>query len=69
MSESSPMSREEFITRFKAHMLKLQGEKFGDGASIAEYAEMTAPSYWDEEYQRAEGPEASAESDISYWER
>ena len=62
-----PISKEEFCARFKAYMLSVAGEKFGDGTSIAEYADMTAPTYWDEPNQREEGPEECASADMSYW--
>jgi hypothetical protein len=61
------ITKEEFCARFKAHMLAMAGEKFDDGASIAEYADETATAYWDEPDQRAEGPEECASADISYW--
>jgi len=61
------IAREEFCARFKAYMLSVAGPTFDDGDSIAEYADQTAPSYWEEEWQRAEGPEACAASDMSYW--
>ena len=61
------MTKEEFCERFKAYMLKVAGPRFDDGSSIAEYADETAPTYWDEPDQRAEGPEACADADMSYW--
>lgn len=61
------ISKEEFCQRFKARMLAVAGEKFDDGDSIAEYADGTAPSYWGEPDQRAEGPEECADADMSYW--
>lgn len=60
-------NKEEFCARFKAYMLSVAGEKFDDGTSIAEYADATAPTYWDEPDQRAEGPEECASADMSYW--
>ncbi len=61
---------EEFAARFMAHMLKCAGEKFDDGASIAEYAEEIASSYF-EDYRAGhafgETPEDCADSDMSYW--
>lgn len=59
--------KEEFCARFKAHMLKMTGEKFDDGESIADYADATAPSYWEDAEQRQDGPEECADSDIGYW--
>lgn len=66
MSESE-ISKEEFCRRFKARMLACAGEKFDDGTSIAEYAEETAPNYYDDPDQRSDGPEECADADISYW--
>lgn len=60
-------SREEFCARFKAYMLSVSGPTFDDGDSIAEYADETAPSYFDDEQMRAEGPEDCASADMSYW--
>lgn len=65
---SNEKARDEFCARFKAHMLKLSPfDKFDDGMTVAEYAEDTAPTYYDNPDQRAEGPEECAESDMSYW--
>lgn len=61
------MSEEEFCARFKARMLAVAGDTFDDGASVAEYAEQTAPSYWEEQWQRGLGPEECADADMSYW--
>jgi hypothetical protein len=61
------ISKDEFCTRFKAHMIALAGTKFDDGTSIAEYADKTAPTYYDDPDQRGEGPENCAEADMSYW--
>lgn len=62
------ITKEEFCQRFVAHMVKMAGfEKFDDGESVRDYAEATAPTYWDEPDQRKDGPEECAEVDISYW--
>jgi hypothetical protein len=66
MNEAITMAREEFCARFKAEMLRA-GPTFDDGTSITEYADETAPTYWDDPDQRAEGPEACAQADMSYW--
>lgn len=63
----SDMEQDEFCRRFKDHMLKRAGEKFDDGESIAEYADRTAPTYWDEDWTRKLGPEECADADMSYW--
>lgn len=61
------MEKDEFIARFKAHMLSIAGPTFADGASVAEYADETAPTYFEEEWQREQGPEPCADADMSYW--
>lgn len=61
------MERDKFLTRFKAHMLKRAGETFDNGDSIADYADETGPTYWDDPDQRADGPEACAEADMECW--
>ncbi|MGY3527310.1 hypothetical protein [Bradyrhizobium sp. USDA 4452] len=66
---ATPILKEEFCARFKARMLETIGEKFDDGSSVAEYADETAPSYWEDANQRNEGPEECADADMSYWAR
>ncbi len=66
------MTEEEFITRFKTHMLKIAKDLWGmdefeGGGSIAEYAEKVAPTYWADPLQREDGPEQCAQADLSYW--
>jgi hypothetical protein len=61
------ITKEEFCARFKAYMLSVAGETFDDGEPIADYADETAPTYWDEPGQRKEGPEECAQADMSYW--
>ena len=67
------MEREEFLKRFKAEMIRLAPFKHfieedgTTGESVADYAEATAPTYWDEPGQRADGPEECAKADFSYW--
>jgi len=61
------LSKEEFCSRFKVRMMQVAGEKFDDGESVADYADETAPTYWDNPHQRAEGPEECADADMSYW--
>ena len=60
------ITKEEFCARFKARMLEVT-DKFDDGSSVAEYADETAPTYWDDPDQRAEGPEECADADMSCW--
>ena len=63
------LTKDEFCARFKARMLKLaKRDTFDDGEPVADYADETAPTYWDDIEQREWGPEACAESDVSYWE-
>lgn len=63
------MTEDEFCQRFKARMLHRVYPRthFDDGESIADYADDTAPTYWEQEHDRKEGPEACADTDISYW--
>ncbi|MCB4861651.1 hypothetical protein K7W03_18845 [Sphingobium sp. PNB] len=67
-AKSDELSKEEFCARFKARMLERAGvDRFDNGESIADYADDTAPTYWETDWQRAEGPEACADADMSYW--
>lgn len=52
----------EFCARFIAEMVRL------GGSDSADHAAETAPTYWEEDWRRAEGPEECARTDISYWE-
>lgn len=60
-------AKEEFCARFKARMLSRAGEKFDDGDSIADYADETAPTYWETDWQREMGADACADADMDYW--
>jgi hypothetical protein len=62
------MTRDEFCARFKARMLARVGPTDAEGADVAEYADMTAPSYWDDPDQREDGPEACADADLDCWD-
>ncbi|WP_133254288.1 hypothetical protein [Phenylobacterium deserti] len=62
------VGREEFERRFIEKMVAVAGETFADGESVCEYAAQAAPTYWEEPWQREEGPEACALADINYWE-
>lgn len=64
---SDEVSKAEFCLRFRTWMLDRAGATFDDGSSIADYADQTAPTYWDDKSMRSEGPEACAEADMSYW--
>lgn len=61
------LSKEVFCQRFKARMLAAAGETFDDGDSIADYADETAPSYFEDQHKGGESPEECADADISYW--
>lgn len=60
------MEKDEFCHRFKAEMLR-HATTFDDGSSVADYADETAPTYWENLDQRECGPEECARADISYW--
>lgn len=62
------LSKEEFCTRFEAEMITAAPIYGGSKEELAAYAAEIAPSYFETDWQRAEGPEACAQSDISYWE-
>jgi hypothetical protein len=66
---TAPLSKEEFCARFVARVIQRAGEKFDDGSSIREYAEETAPSYWEDYHSDDpdETPEECADADMSYW--
>lgn len=64
----SKMKKSEFNRRFADHMVSKVGDKFGDGASVMEYAESVAPSYWDEYDQGGSTPEECAEIDMDHWQ-
>lgn len=63
------LTKEEFCARFKMEMLAMaRRETFDDGSSIAEYADMTGPTYFDCQYMEdGLSPEDCAEADVSYW--
>lgn len=66
MSES--MSLEEFTSRFTAEAKRIAGiETFDDGTSVDDYCREVAASYHADPIYRDDGPEACAESDVSYW--
>lgn len=63
------LSLDVFTGRFRARMLERAHPRthFDDGESIAEYADDTAVTYWEIAENRADGPEACADADMSYW--
>lgn len=60
------MTKEEYLARFKAEMLKYR-ETFYDGSSVAEYADEISPSYY-EESDGYNTPEEDAQADMDEWE-
>ncbi|PIE10020.1 MAG: hypothetical protein CSA72_10425 [Rhodobacterales bacterium] len=66
---TSSITEQEFMDRFIRELVRLGGEEFDDGSSVAEYAIEVAPLYWAEPWQREDGPEACAEADFDCWER
>lgn len=66
-AEIAALKAEAFCSRFKARMLAVAGKTFDDGSSIAEYADEVAPTYFEQPWQREDGPEACADADMSYW--
>ena len=62
------MTEADFIDRFIAHCLKTCGfTAFDDGTPVATYAAEVATSYFADPDRRAEGPEACADEDMTYW--
>lgn len=62
------LTKDEFCARFKKRMLDRAGPTFDDGESIADYADETAPLYF-ENYPSpmCDTPEECADADMSYW--
>jgi len=68
MADPRALTQAEFCARFEAHMIAAAGfDRFDDGTTVAAYAKATAPTYWEDESFRKDGPEASADSDMDYW--
>ncbi len=64
-----PPKKAEFCERFVARIVKRAGfTHFDDGLSVEAYAKETAPTYFADPDQRAEGPEECADADMSYWD-
>lgn len=67
-SEFEKMSLDEFTRRFTAEAIRLSGiDTFDDGTCVADYCKEVAKSYHSDPLYREDGPEACAESDVSYW--
>ena len=68
MPNAREIAMDEFCSRFEASMsLRAGRDLFSNGCKVAEYAEETAPAYWEVKSMRALGPEACAQSDMRYW--
>lgn len=74
---TSEISEEEFNRRFADELVRIVGPTYQEEAdTLGEYEDAdtrayaieTAPSYFAEPWQRAEGPEECARTDFSYWE-
>ena len=62
------MTEAQFVSRFAEHCKKVCGfTHFDDGMSVDDYCEDVAKSYYADIAYREDGPEACAESDMSYW--
>jgi hypothetical protein len=69
-TSTAGLSCEEFCARFKARMLAVAGPAWSaeaDGQSLEDYADQTAPTYYDDPDMRDDGPEDCADCDMSYW--
>jgi hypothetical protein len=62
------VTEEQFCARFVAQMMKALPNFDGSEDELRSYAEETAPTYYAEPWQRVEGPEECARTDVSYWE-
>lgn len=63
------MTEAKFVEDFTRHVLSLCGfVNFADGYPVERYCRETAPLYYREDYQRADGPEVCAEADMDCWE-
>lgn len=66
MPDHSDITRNEFLARFKARMVAMAPfPAFDNGQTVADYADEIGPTYWDN--PEHEGPEESADADMSYW--
>jgi hypothetical protein len=62
------MTKQDFVARFVAEMMTAAPIYDGTEDELRAYALEAAPTYYEDEDQRADGPEACAQSDIGYWE-
>lgn len=64
----SVMTQDEFVRRFTLEAIRIAGfDTFDDGMDVSEYCAEVARSYYSDPLYRDDGPEACAESDVSYW--
>lgn len=68
MTDTTALTKDEFCARFITEMMTAASQYDGTEAELRAYAEEAAPTYFEDEDQRADGPEECARSDISYWE-
>lgn len=62
------LTEEEWCKRFITRMCDRAGrDRFDDGDLIVDYAREAAPTYYEDEDCRRDGPEASAAADMDYW--
>lgn len=67
-ASSDCVDKAEFVRRFVDYVVSNAGfETFDDGVPVRPYAEETAVTYFENPDQRADGPEACAEEEMSYW--
>lgn len=67
-SDAANLTEAEFCARFVAEMMTYAPVYTGPAEDLRAYAEEIAPVYYAEEWQRANGPEECAASDVGYWE-
>lgn len=68
MSVTPEITKDQWVAAYVKHTLETAGfTHFDDGASVEEYAKECAEAAYSDALFRDEGPEACAESDMSYW--
>jgi len=61
-------TKDEWCKRFVTRMIDRAGrDHFDDGELILDYAEATAPTYWEDDLGQDHTPEECADADMSYW--
>lgn len=68
------MDKDEFCRQFVKYMVEYAGDggdtivdDNGDLFDIRAYAEEVAPTYWEDEDLRNDGPKACVEADVECW--